>query len=577
MKKFLPFLGTALLALLFAGCDQPGTPTSTAPTNDTAALTAANNAIDGNELLQHIKTLSSDDFGGRAPGSDGEDKTVNYLTDQFKKLGLKPGNPDGSYVQKVPMVGIKPDPSAELTFEGGGKKKSLKYKDDFVAWTRHIDEHAAINNSDLVFVGYGVVAPEFSWDDYKDVDVKGKTLVMLINDPPVPDPSDPNKKDPKTFGGEAMTYYGRWTYKFEIGAKKGAAGVLIVHDKIPAGYDYNVVRDSNSGERFNLVTPDKNANRCAIEGWITMDQAKDLFSMAGKDFAAMQKQAISRDFKPIDLGVKASVSLTSTLHFVDSKNVVAKIEGSDPKLKDEYVIYTAHWDHLGTKAELPGDKVFNGAIDNASGTSGLLEIAKGFTKLPTPPKRSILFVSVTAEEQGLLGSQYYAENPLYPLAKTLANINMDELNVHGKTKDVTIVGLGNSELDDYTAAAAKEQGGRTLHSEEETGKGFYYRSDHFNFAKVGVPALDPNWGEDFVGKEQGWGKKMHDEWEEKDYHSPSDEVKPDWDMSGAVQDLQLFLTVGYRVAQADKYPQWKSGTEFKATREAQLKASGVNQ
>jgi Zn-dependent M28 family amino/carboxypeptidase len=299
--------------------------------------------------------------------------------------------------------------------------------------------------------------------------------------------------------------------------------------------------------------------------------------MAGKDFDAMQKQAVSRDFKPVELGVKASVSLTSTLHFVDSRNVVAKLEGSDPKLKDEYVVYTAHWDHLGTKPELQGDKIFNGAIDNASGTSGLMEIAKGFTKMPVAPKRSILFVSVTAEEQGLLGSQYYAENPLYPLAKTLANINMDELNVHGKTKDVTIVGLGNSDLDDYTAAAAQEQGGRVLHPDDSPEKGFYYRSDHFNFAKLGVPALDPNWGDDFVGQPAGWGKKLHDAWEENDYHSPSDEVRPDWDMSGAVQDLQLFLTVGYRVAQADKYPQWKSGTEFKATREAQLKAAGINQ
>src|SRR5882724_921112 len=486
MKKFLPLLCVALLGLLFTSCDQPVGSTSNSAVNDASNIASASAAIDGNELLQHIKTLSSDEFGGRAPGSAGEELTVNYLTDQFKKLGLKPGNPNGTYIQKVPMVGIKPDPSATLTFEGGGKQTSLKYKDDFVAWTRHIDEHAALDKSDLVFVGYGVVAPEYNWDDYKDVDVKGKTLVMLINDPPVPDLNDPSKKDPKTFGGNAMTYYGRWTYKYEMGAKKGAAGVLIVHEKIPAGYDYNVVRDSNSGERFNLVTPDKNAGRCAIEGWITLEQAKNLFSMAGKDFDAMSAQAVTRDFKPVPLGVTASVSLTSTLHFVDSKNVVAKVEGSDAKLKDEYVIYTAHWDHLGTKPELTGDKVFNGAIDNASGTSGLLEIAKGFTKMPAPPKRSILFISVTSEEQGLLGSQYYAENPLYPLAKTLANINMDELNVHGKTKDVTIVGLGNSDLDDYTAAAAKEQGGRVLRPDDSPEKGFYYRSDHFNFAKVGV-------------------------------------------------------------------------------------------
>ena len=329
MKKLLPLLCISLLGLLLAACDPPSETKTNPPVNEKDNLAAATAAIDGNEVLQHIKTLSSDDFGGRAPGSPGEDLTASYLIDQFKKMGLKPGNPDGSYIQKVPMVGIKPDPSATLTFKAGGKESSLKYKDDFVAWTRHVDEYAALTNSELVFVGYGVSAPEFNWDDYKDVDVKGKTLVMLINDPPIPDPSDPGKLDPKTFGGKAMTYYGRWTYKYEIGAMKGAAGVLIVHETIPAGYGYNVVRDSNSGERFNLVTPDKNINRCAIEGWITLEQAKSLFSMVGKDFDAMKKAAVSRDFKPVPLGATASVSLTSQLNFVDSKNIVAKLEGSE--------------------------------------------------------------------------------------------------------------------------------------------------------------------------------------------------------------------------------------------------------
>ena len=531
--------------------------------------------IDSAAVLAHIKVLASDEFEGRAPGSNGETRTVNYLTDQFKRLGLASAPPDGSYVQKVPLVGIT-TPGAPLVLKKGGTSTTLAWKDDFVGVTRHVAQSASLDNSELVFVGYGVVAPEYNWDDYKGVDVKGKTLVMLINDPPVTDESDPSKLDPKVFGGKAMTYYGRWTYKYEIAAQKGAAGVLIVHETGPAGYPFKVVQSSFTGEQFGLVTPDKNMGRASVEAWISLDRAKDIMKMAGQDFDALKNAAATRDFKPVPLGITASVTLHNTLRTIDSKNVIAKLEGSDPALRGEDVVYMAHWDHLGIGAPVDGDSIYNGAIDNASGVAGLLEIAKAYTKLPAKPKRSILFAAVTAEEQGLLGSQYYATNPLMPLSKTLAAINMDSLNVHGRTKDITVVGYGASDLDDYIRDAAAEQG-RVVRPDPEPEKGFYYRSDHFNFAKEGVPALDPDWGVDFVGKPKEYGEKLRDDYEAHDYHQPSDQVKPDWDMSGAREDLKLLFAVGYRVAQASKFPEWKQGNEFKAKRDAMLQGSTGSQ
>ncbi|HTI43155.1 MAG TPA: M28 family metallopeptidase [Vicinamibacterales bacterium] len=517
--------------------------------------------VDPQAILAHTRVLSSDEYEGRGPGTKGEELTVGYLVDQFKKLGLKPGNTDGTYVQKVPLVGITPTPTS-LVFEKGGRRQTLKWKDDVVAWTKHVAKSASMSKSELVFVGYGIVAPEYNWDDYKGMDMTGKTLVMLVNDPPVAD-------DAKAFGGKAMTYYGRWTYKYEIGAMQHAAAVLIVHETEPAGYPFEVVQ-AKTTEQFDLVTPDKNMGRVNIEGWITLDRARDLMQLAGQDFDALKKQAATRDFKPVPLGVAASMTITNTLRTIDSQNVVAKLEGSDPALKDEYVVYTAHWDHLGIGPEQNGDRIYNGAKDNAIGVAGLLELARAFTKVAPAPKRSILFLSVTAEEQGLLGSQYYSVTPLYPLRKTLANVNMDGLNVHGKTKDLTLIGYGASDLDDYAKTAAAEQG-RVIRPDPETEKGFYYRSDHFNFAKQGVPALDPDEGTDFVGKPAEYGKQVRDDYTEHDYHKPSDVIKADWDLSGAVEDLQVFFAVGYRVAQADKYPEWKPGNEFRATRERSLK------
>lgn len=543
--------------------------TESTPTKQSAAQEMKAPAIDANLLLNHIKVLAADEFEGRAPGSKGEELTVAYLTEQFKKVGLQPGNPDGTYVQKVPLVGITPDANVSLTFKKGGRQRSLKYPDDFVAWTKRVVDQAGLMDSELVFVGYGVVAPEFNWDDYKGLDVKGKTLVMLVNDPPVADPANPSELDPKTFGGKAMTYYGRWTYKFEIAAEKGAAGAFVVHETGPAGYPYDVVK-GNTGEKFDLVTPDKNMSRAAVEGWMTLDQAKALLAMSGQDFDALKKQAATRDFKPVALGTTASVGLKNKLRTIDSQNVVAKLEGGDPTLKNEYVIYTAHWDHLGRGEAVKGDDIYNGAVDNGTGTAALVEIGRAYQSLAARPKRSILFLAVTAEEQGLLGSEYYSVTPLYPLEKTLAVINMDGLNVHGRTKDITIIGLGNSDLDDYAREAAASQG-RELRPDAEPEKGFYYRSDHFNFAKQGVPALNTDSGIEFIGKPPEYSKQVRDNWTANIYHTPQDDVKADWDLAGLVEDAQLFWLVGYHVAQADKYPEWKPGTEFKALREASLK------
>ena len=532
---------------------------------------AAWGQINSERLLSVIKTLSSDEFAGRAPASKGEELSTNYIESQFKDLGLKPGNPDGTYFQKVPMVGMTVDPNAQLVFTGdsGGEKQGLQYGDDFVAWT--VRELPQVHvDAEMVFVGYGVVAPEYRWDDFKDMDVKGKVIVVLVNDPPVPDPKDPSKLDEHVFKGKAMTYYGRWTYKYEEAARKGAAGCLIVHQTEPAGYPWGVVKGSNTGEHFNLLMKDKGMSRAGFEGWITYDKAKALFALAGKNFDELEKAAVSQDFKPVPLGVKASLTLHSAIRHIDSKNVVAKLEGSDPALRDQFVIYTAHWDHLGIGPEVNGDKIYHGAVDNASGVAGLLATAQAFVNVRPQPKRSILFLSVTAEERGLLGSQYYAEHPLYSLTKTAAEINMDGLNVLGRTKDITVIGLGMSTLDEYVKATAAEQG-RVVRPDAEPEKGFYYRSDHFNFAKVGVPALDPEAGIDFVGKPEGWGLEKRNEYTTNDYHKPSDRIKSDWDMSGAIQDLQLLFSVGYRVADAKALPAWSPGTEFKARRDEMMK------
>jgi Zn-dependent M28 family amino/carboxypeptidase len=568
IARLEPSCSIAVVLFLTVACSSEPKPQPAGPLPSVSGHVAFGRLpdVDIDAVLQHTRVLSSNEYEGRAPGTKGEDLTVNYLRDQFTKVGLKPGNTDGTYVQKVPLVGITPTP-APLIFTKDGQHTTLKWKDDVVAWTKHVAPSAEIKDSDLVFVGYGVVAPEFDWDDYKGVDVTGKTLVMLINDPAVPDPVNADELDPKVFGGKAMTYYGRWTYKYEIGQQKGAAGVLIVHETGPAGYGFNVVQ-GKTGEQFDLITPDKNMTRPSIEGWITLDSAKALFQSAGQDFDALKTRAATREFQPVPLGVTASMTIKNSLRTINSRNVLAKLEGSDPQLKSEYVVYTAHWDHFGRNA----DGIFHGAEDDALGCAALIEVARAYTMLSppaTPPRRSILFLAVTGEEQGLLGSEYYSVMPVYPLAKTLANINMDSWNVHGRTRDLTLVGFGASELDDYAAEAAAEQG-RVVHADAEPEKGFYYRSDHFNFAKQGVPALDPEAGVDYIGQPADYAKKTREEWNTVRYHTPKDVVLPSWNLDGLREDLKVFFAVGYRVAQAEKFPAWKPGSEFRAKREAML-------
>src|SRR5688572_26286470 len=524
--------------------------------------------LDTNRVLRDITRLSADEMLGRAPGSEGERLTVQYLTDELKAAGLEPGNPDGTWVQKVPLVGIRPSVSSPFTIKQNGKTRQMNVPGDIVPFSRRVADTVSMADSEMVFVGYGIQAPEFRWDDYKGVDVKGKTILMLVNDPQITG-SGPGALDPKVFGGKAMTYYGRWTYKFDKAAEMGAAAVLVIHETGPAGYPYAVAQ-AMGGERFNLSTPDKNMDKAAVQGWISLEATTALFKGAGFAFDDLKAKATTREFTPVPLKATASVTLKQATRSLDSYNVVAKITGSDNALKDEYVIYTAHWDHLGVVApDATGDTIANGAIDNASGTATVLEIARAIKSLPVAPKRTMVFLAVTAEEQGLLGSEYYARFPLYRLDRTLANINIDGMNMWGKTSDVTVIGLGASDLDDYLAAAAKEQG-RTLIPDPESEKGFYYRSDHFNLAKVGVPALYLDDGITFVGKPADYGKRKREEWTSRDYHKPSDEVKPDWDLSGLAEDGKLYLAVGYRVAQAATYPEWKPGNEFKAVRDKML-------
>ena len=386
------FLGAVLLT---AGSLFLVLQASAAPT---PSVKSAADGIRADDLMRHIKTLSSDEFEGRGPGTRGEDLTVRYLVDQFQKLGLKPGNPDGSFIQKVPLIGLTSE--STVSIRAGGKKLVLALPGDCIATSLRFDPETKVSDSDVVFVGYGIVAPEYGWDDYKGVDVRGKTIVMLVNDPPVSDPDDPSKPDEKMFKGRAMTYYGRWTYKYEIAAEKGAAAALIVHETGPAGYPYFVLIASHARENFDLQSPDRNAGRVPVQGWLTLGKAKEFFAQAGHDFEALKRAALKKDFKPVPLNATASFGIKNKLREVASQNVVAKLEGSDLKLRDEYVIYTAHWDHIGRNEKLEGDQIFNGALDNASGTAGLLELADAFTRLKPAPKRSVLFLAVTAEEKG---------------------------------------------------------------------------------------------------------------------------------------------------------------------------------
>lgn len=529
--------------------------------------------MEGEAILEHIKVLASDEFEGRAPGTRGEELTVAYLTETCKKMGLSPGNPNGTYVQRVPFVGYVAKPTG--SFDVRGKRTEFVMPAEGLAVSRRVAPEVKVDASQVVFVGYGAVAPEYGWDDFKGVDVRGKTVVMLVGDPPVPDPNDPSKLDEKLFKGRAMTYYGRWPYKYEAASERGAAACIIVHETEPAGYPYTVLERGYGQEYFDIARPDGHAGRVAVESWMTVERARRLFADCGKDYDALKRSAAQRDFAPVDLGATASFDLKLTTRDVASQNVVARVDGSDPKLRTQYVIYSAHWDHFGRDPKLEGDQIFNGAIDDASGCAELLEIARAFSALKTKPKRSIVFLFTTGEEQGLLGAKYYAQNPLYPLERTLADINLDIMNVWGRTRSVVSISHGATTLDEVLADVAASQNRRVV-PDPEPEKGYFYRSDHLELMRRGVPALTfLHPGADYVDKPEDYGRRKRDEYVTRDYHKPSDTVKSDWDLSGAAEDARMLYEVGYRVAEGRAFPEWKPGTEFKAIREERLKRAAA--
>ncbi len=523
--------------------------------------------ITSENLLNHVKILSSDAYEGRGPGGRGEDLTVQYLIQQFQQIGIQPGNPNGTWTQKVPLVGIQSESAAVLELKD--KKQTITYPQDYVAWTSRPEPEVAVKDSSLVFVGYGVQAPEYRWDDYKGVNLKGHALVMLVNDPQIPHPEDPSRLDPHYFKGKEMTYYGRWTYKLEMAAKQGAAAAVLIHETGPAGYPYFVVVNSWGRENFTIKTPDGNNNDVPIACWFSRQRARALFDELGLDFDELKQRALRPDFAPIPLQAKISLRLKNQIREITSKNVIAKIQGAEQKRRDECLVITAHWDHLGINKNLEGDQIFNGALDNATGIAGLLELAKTFAQLQPPPARSILFLATAAEEQGLLGAKHYVENPFVPMNKTLANINIDGLNQWGATRDVVIIGYGASSLDTLVEQAAKTQN-RTVKGDPEPEKGSYYRSDHFQFAKQGVPALYLRSGIEYIGRPASYGLRKSAEYRNNDYHKVSDEIKADWNLAGAVKDLQLLAQVIYQISQNPQWPRWRDGNEFLPIRKQSL-------
>ncbi|HEX8697423.1 MAG TPA: M28 family metallopeptidase [Myxococcaceae bacterium] len=518
----------------------------------------ASQLITAEGLANHTQVLASDAFEGRAPATAGEELTINYLRDQFASYGLQPGN-NGSWFQTVPLVKLTPDPATRLHITGGAAPLELDNRQDVVVWNRRLTEWTALTESELVFVGYGVNAPELGWDDFKGLDVTGKTLVVLVNDPDYGQESG-------DFQGRRMTYYGRWSYKYEEAMRRGAAGVLIVHEDAPAGYPWSVVVGSWAVRpRFDIPPTPGSPERLAMEGWVTREAAGRLFTAAGQDFAALKQQARSKTFQPVPLGLKVSTRIFHSMETSESRNVLGLLPGR--QRPEEVIIYMAHWDHLGKNDSLPGDKIFNGAVDNATGVAALLELAKAFGSMNPAPKRSILFLAVTAEESGFWGSWYYAENPVYPLAQTVAGINFDILNVNGPTRDVVVVNRGASELEDYLEDVAWP-GQRYLTEEDAPEQGFFYRSDHISFAKVGVPVVYTKSGVDLVQGGVEAGQAALQRWTQNDYHNVTDEFRPEWDLTGMAEDVRLFFEMGRRLADSHAWPNWHEGNEFRPIRDA---------
>ena len=509
-------------------------------------------------LQEVTKELSSDAYEGRAPGTAGEEKTVAYIIKKYEEAGLKPGN-NGKWTQDVPLVEITAKNATPLTFTGGKTPVAAQYAKDYVAFSYRVQPKTEIKDSDVVFVGYGINAPEKGWNDYAGLDVKGKTVVVLVNDP------DWQTKEAKgEFNGRAMTYYGRWSYKYEEAARQGAAAVLIVHDTEPAAYGWNVVESSNTGANYLAETKDGGAKETVANGWIQLPKAKELFASAGQDFDKLRAAAGKKGFKPVALtGVKANFGFDNDISKKMSRNVIGVLPGA--KRADEYVLYTGHWDHLGRCTPVAGDDICNGAVDNASGIAGLVTLAQAFHKAGAPD-RSIVFLAVTAEESGLLGSKFYAENPIFPLAQTVGGVNMDALNAIGPAKDIVVVGGGKSELDAYVEKLAKMEG-RTVKAEPTPEKGFYYRSDHFSFAKLGVPMFNFGSGDELVEGGVEVGKKAAEDYEKNRYHAPGDEYEAITNWGGMMSDLRLYYAAGRMLAMTDAWPNWVEGDEFRAARD----------
>ena len=530
-----------------------------------SAPVAAPGTITPGRLMDYTRELSADRFEGRSPGTHGEEVTVDYLVKHFKALGLAPGNPDGSYLQVVPMTAFSTRP--QVSFAVKGRRIELKSPDDYVGWSSVRKRHFRLQKSPLVFVGYGVQAPEYQWDDYKGLDLHGKTLVMLINDPAIPDAAHPGELDPAMFGGKAMTYYGRWTYKFEIAARLGAAAAIIVHETGPAAYPYSVVVNSWGGENYSLALRGTDPDFQTLAGWMTIERTRELFSQSGLDFDALKQQALRRDFRPVALPATVSFDVRNSWRDLQSHNVVARVAGSDARRAAETVVYSAHWDHFGWNQQLPGDKsaqVFHGALDNASGTAALLTLAEAFHNA-APPGRSVLFIATTGEERGLLGARYYARHPLYALRDTVANINIDGINPLGPTRDVRVTSWGKSELDELVSAATLRQGRQAL-PEAHPERGSFYRADQLEFARVGVPVIYLGAGFDFVGQSADYGERQSSEFIAHRYHQVADVIQPDWSFAGGAQDVQLLWQLGDELARSAQFPHWKADSEFRAQR-----------
>ena len=530
-----------------------------------AAEQQAAEAISDTALRAHIRFLADDLLEGRGPGTRGDQLAQRYIATHFEALGLKPAAGDGSWYQPVPLIGTKTHPPATIAFRKGGESLELKYSVDFMANAGRPAKQLGFRDAEVVFVGYGIIAPEYNWDDYKGVDLKGKVLLMMNNDP---------SNDPELFAGKRRLYYGRWDYKYAMAAKVGAAGAIIIHTTASAGYPYQVVQTSWAGEEFELEGHE--GPRDEMNGWLTENAARRLAKLSGHDLDKLRLSAEKREFHPVPLGTTLSVDLRCETRKKKTANVIGVLEGSDPKLKHEMIVYMAHHDHIGMSAarDERGDNIYNGAIDNASGVAALLATARAYTQLPKRPARSILFAAVGAEEQGLLGSEYLAAHPPSPAGYLGAVMNIDGLNFYGRTRDVNVIGFGKSNLDSLVGAIASWQE-RHVTPDRFPDRGFYYRSDQFSLAKVGVPGVYLHAGIDVIGKPPGWGQQQREDWEATHYHQQSDEYSDDWDLSGAIADAQLLFYVGLRAAQQDTMPAWNPGDEFEAARKLAIDQRGA--